>query len=94
MVQFENNYLVIKLDTTTTAKYEDLYNLQSNLIRLIQLRDTGQQTDNLEVYTALELLHSTLIEPEKMPNNFVKEHSYKTKLLSMISPAKQKSSQQ
>lgn len=61
---FKKNSIVIEMHHASPPKYEDLFNLQSNLIRLMQMFDHSNQTQGMEIYTGLELLHETLISPD------------------------------
>lgn len=64
-VSFKKNSITIEIHHASTPKYEDLFNLQSNLIRLMQMFDHSNQTQGMEIYTGLELLHETLIAPDQ-----------------------------
>lgn len=48
------------------ADYESLYNLQVNLITLMQCRDFSLNNGYTDIYYCLDLLKATLIEPEQM----------------------------
>lgn len=63
-VTFENDGLVIKIPNKHGGSYEDLYNLQTNLIRLLRSQDDEVVEDNMN---CLDLLQATLIEPGLFP---------------------------
>jgi hypothetical protein len=67
-VYFEKNALVIKMHHNTPPTYTDLFYLQSNLIRLMQFYDHSNQTDGMELWHGLNLLHETLVEPQEVKN--------------------------
>ena len=61
-VQLEQDAVIIRIDTKHPQ--EELFNLQSNMIRLLQSRDPGIQSDQMDVWYGLELLHELLPNPE------------------------------
>lgn len=61
MIKFAADKLIIEIETTDPREF--LYELQTHIIRLLQLRDESQDTDRIETYYALRLLQELLLAP-------------------------------
>jgi hypothetical protein len=61
-VQLEKDALVIRIEAKDPQ--EELFNMQSNIIRLLQCREPGNQSDQMDLWYGLELLHELLPNPD------------------------------